>query len=1335
MKKIFFAVLVLLAANAKAQLNNSWIDYNKTYYKFPVFNDGLYRISQAALPAGLQAVNADHFQLWRNGEQVRLYTSVSNAPLGGSGYIEFWGKMNDGLPDKQLYRNEDFQLNEKYSLETDTAIYFLTVNTTGANLRYSAVVNTAPSAATPDAYFMNTINSYFNNKQNRGLAVEVKQYVYSSSYDKGEGWTSNDLINGGNFNFQVQGLNLYSGGPVNTYSMKVHAAGNAPANRNLVVKVNSIEVFNEAMPDFDYKKASITGLPLSQLVSQNNSVTFSTNGSVNAPPTDRIIVALTGITYPATFNFNNRKSFQFELAASATGNYLNISNFNTGSVQPVLYDVTTGSRYLGEIASTAGRVKFVLPPSANTRNFILVSNEASNVNIISSFSAPKTFLNLTNTANQGDYLIISHPLLYNDGSGHNYVDDYRIYRNSANGGSFNTKIFNIEELTDQFAFGIKGHPGSIRDFIRYAYAQFAVTPKHVFIIGRGINYMDSWVQRANPLRDRQSLVPTFGWPASDILLAANPGTTKPLIPIGRLAAVTPVEVSNYLQKVIQYDQAQRTQSPYINDKSWMKDFIHVIGGQDSSESAGFKFYMDGYKQTAEDTLLGAHVETFAKTSAGIVQQASSDRILQLMNEGVGFIGYFGHSSANTFEFNLSSPDQYNNQGRYPFFNVSGCSAGNFYVYDPLRLSGSLSISEKYILTNQRGSIGFLADTHFGIPPFLNYYNDNFYTLFSKTMYGETVGDQIRETIRLLGGETTTLDFFNRIHMEEIALHGDPAIKLYTSAKADYVIEEPSVRINPSIISVADINFNVKVKMQNIGKATGDSIWVYVKRKLPNDTIRVLFDQKIAGIRNTDSLEFTVPISPTLDKGLNQLIVELDYKQNVDELFEINNKITKDFYIFEDELRPTYPYNFSIVNQQNITYVANTANPLGANRQYVMEIDTTEIFNSAFKKVYNTNGIGGIVQFTPTNVTFTDSTVYYWRVSMIPIDNTPVIWNGFSFIYLPNSTLGFNQSHYFQHKKSTFNNIQLAEDRKFYYPRSPRNLIIRTGLFPAYDYGKININLDFNRMEQYGCVYNSLQVYVFDTTTLKPWSNRKYEESPGVFSGYYGSAPTCPDIPTDTLTRRAFFEFPHANPGGVQYRKRMMDFLDAIPNGMYIAITNLGNANNNGTFINQWIAGDEALYGAGNTLYHKLKSIGFTKIDSFTRNLPFMYFYKKGSTSFTPIERMGEKDTSYIEEYITLNTILPNGSIESPAFGPAVEWTDLHWRGSTADPVATGDTVKIEVWGIKNDGTSSLLTTVAPAIDTSLSFINANVYPYIKLKMQNKDEQFITPNQLRYWRIN
>src|SRR5207237_3616742 len=102
--------------------------------------------------------------------------------------------------------------------------------------------------------------------------------------------------------------------------------------------------------------------------------------------------------------------------------------------------------------------------------------------------------------------------------------------------------------------------------------------------------------------------------------------------------------------------------------------------------------------------------------------------------------------------------------------------------------------------------------------------------------------------------------------------------------------------------------------------------------------------------------------------------------------------------------------FSIINQQNITFVANTANALSGVRQYVMELDTTELFNSAFKKSYNQSGSGGIVEFTPTNLTFTDSTVYYWRVAMVPTGTGSYIWNGFSFIYLPNSSTGFIQLH-------------------------------------------------------------------------------------------------------------------------------------------------------------------------------------------------------------------------------------------------------------------------------------------------------------------------------------
>jgi Peptidase family C25 len=1326
-KKLLLPLLLFIVTSTNAQLNNSWIDYSKTYYKFKIAADNICRIPQATLTAvGIGSANADHFQLWRNGKQVRLFTSVLAAPLGVSDYIEFWGEMNDGKPDATLYRQPQFQLADRYSLETDTAVYFLTINTTGGNLRYANAVNNSPSAATPDAFFMRKIDLYFKDQVCRGYANNCcGTPIYSSAYENGEGLTSSDIVVGTPRTIDIPDLNVYTAAPpTSLLSVRAKMYSTTPGISrtittkvfNTVVDIQNTQSFSDL---FGQTLVSQLSLPLTYLQNTTNvPITIANTNPSDPTATDRLVIASLGITYPAVYNFNNAKSFVFELAAAGGGNYLVIDNFNFGSVAPVLYDESTARRYVGDIVSTPGKVKFLLPASsAPTRKFILNSVEPTAINTVVNITT-KNFVDYNTAANRGDYIIISSPVLYNDGSGVNNVEAYRAYRASANGGGYNAKVCDINELTDQFAFGIKSHPAAVRDFVRFMDVQYPVKPKSIFIIGRGVSYYDKKFQESNPLTKQIDFVPTFGWPPSDVLLVSQPTTAMPVTPIGRLGAINGTEVGYYYQKVLQYEDAQRTQSPLINDKAWMKNTMQIIGGKTDGESNTFKGYMNGYADIIKDTLFGGRVEQFIKTSSATVQQASSDRIAQLFQEGLGFVGYFGHSSASTFEFNLSDPTIYNNVGKYPFFNASGCTAGNYYNFDPSRLAGPVTLSDKYVLANQKGSIGFLADTHFGVDSYLNQYNIKFHLDFAKLLYGKTVGEQLKDVALNLGGLNSNLDYVSRMHLEEINLHGDPAIKINNFPKPDYVIERQNVKISPSIITVADPIFNVKIEMRNIGRATNDSMRVYVKRLIPNTTTpTTIIDTMIFATRNTDSLNLNIPINPATDKGQNQLIIELDHTNRVSEIYETNNKITVDFFIFENTLNPVYPYNYSIVNAQNITFTASTANPLIGLNNYVMELDTTELFNSAFKKTYTKTSVGGAIEFAPTNVVFTDSTVYYWRTAVVPATGSN-IWNSFSFVYLPNSSAGFNQSHYYQNTKSIITQMTNTLDNTWKFDTYNSFLKLKNGVFPtaanqAEDFG---VDIDNVQNIQSACGTSKIIINAINPIEMEPIFNNI---AGGV--GQYNSENIC------GAGREYNFQY---NGNSQTSRNFARDFLDLIPQGYYVTIRyTSASAVASNVYANVWQAD------GANSFYSRMVSAGFTNIDSFNRPRAFNFIYRKGVNSFNPVSKFSDGITDKIQLDVTCPSQKGTGTITSPVFGPARSWDTFRWRGKSSE-LATGDSISFKVVGITNSGVENTLFTVDSTIkDFNISSINATQYPFIRLKMFNQDKKSGTPYQLRYWRLN
>lgn len=1324
MRNFFTLLLVLAGFNLAAQTyNNEWIDYNKTYQKFMIGRTAMYRIPQAALAAaGLDNTPVENFQLWREGVQVYFNASVNAGILPANGYLEFYGEKLDGKADKQLYLDPNSQLSDKTSLMGDSVAYFLTSgNTPNPYQMKPAVNNAATSALAVEPYLMYTFRQAFTNKFNPGRANVLPEYVYLSSYDMGEFRSSLDITPSVPRGVSIPNLfPATAGGPASS-TITLGAAGNAPNERTIKTFVNNQLVSQQVMNYFKDLKTSAS-FPTSYLDGASIPVRWE-NGSAIA--TDRYVVGFIEINYPRQFNFNNQNNFEFEWPAKGSPSLIEVTGFNNGGATPVLIDLDRGLRYTAHVVS--GKFRFELPASNTNTRYVMASTAPSAYDNINTLTR-RDFVNYVAGNPNGDYILVSNAILYAGTNGNNPVEDYKAYRESAAGGGFKVINAEISQLVDQFAFGIRKHPLSIRNFLEYARTHLSAPPKYVFLIGKGIQYNEYVPMGPTQNPDRLNLIPTWGHPGSDNLLAAG-FSGKPVmqIPIGRLSVVYPKEIEDYLNKIKEYDDTQKNSPNTLAGREWMKNVVHVTGSSEPHLGAVLCNYMSAYRDIIKDTLFGAKVTTFCKVSTNSVEQLTSDKLVELFNEGISLLTYFGHSSSTTLEFNIDDPYSYNNQGKYPVFCVNGCNAGGFFSNSPGRFVTFETLTEKFVLAKNRGAIGFIASTHLGIVSYLNLYLDHFYSEIAKKDYGKSLGQILSDGLKDLYEVSGPDDYYARMHAEQITLHGDPAIFLNGQAKPDYVMEESGIKVSPTFISVAETSFKLKVRMVNIGRAVDDSITVEVKRQFPDNTYATIYKEKIRGIMWSDSLSFDIPIVATRDKGRNKIFVTLDTENVTSEISESNNTAFREFVIFDEEARPVYPYNLSIVNDAATKYYASTANPFSTMRDYVMEIDTTLQFNSSAKITATTSSTGGMLEFSPV-VPYKDSTVYYWRVATVPPPGeTHYQWNNSSFTYMAGPNTGFGQDHYFQHLQTALEKITLDNDRKWRLTDTKQILRIQTGVYPnagpgAGDYA-IYVN-DAPTMVS-ACVGNSIIFNVVDPKTFTPWLN---VASDGSNLNRFGSGNA--NTASCGAGRQYNFEFSYTTRAS---RKLAMDFLDQLPNGVWVFARSV-DALAPGWFPSTW-RGDTIAFGSGKSLYHKMQEFGFWQQDTMNVLGSWAGIFKKNDPSFSPIWAVS---TTGIRGQLKVHAQLPSpdsvGYLNSPVFGPAKQWDKVMWRGAPGNNPSHVK-VSVDVIGVNNTGTETLLYTLDNTQqDFDVSSVDPKVYPFMRMRMRNADSVTFVPYQLRYWNV-
>ena len=488
MKKFLPALLFIFSFSSSfcQTYGNEWINYDQQYFKFKVTVDGIYRLDQLTLDAALSGIGVSlstidprNFQLFNKGEEEYIYLQGEGDGVFDSGdFIEFYGRKNDGSFDTQLFDSANWQLQTYESIISDTAYYFLTWNNSITNNRLNNLVNDLSGAPAAEPYnIYHTLKVYGSVYGSAYFNAGVPHFsVYSSKYTNGEGY-STPKYNLSTYNQTILTPNIYTGVAF-TPILKTTVIGSNDSEHHTVINFNGENLEDSVYYNYQVMRYEF---PIDNLVA-SNTIAFVT-GPVT---TDYQKYAFTDLKYPRLFDFDNVSKTLFELPNDgAASSYLELTDFNEKSTSPILYDFTDHNRMVAIVESDIS--KYHLPYSTNDHKFYVGSQDVTDIFSVSGLT-PVNFVNYTSASNQGNYLIISHTQLFDDGAGTNWVEEYKNYRSSLPGGSYTVIVADIDKLYEQFSYGIKKHPLAIRNFILYAKDNFDVEPQFVFLIGKSYSY-------------------------------------------------------------------------------------------------------------------------------------------------------------------------------------------------------------------------------------------------------------------------------------------------------------------------------------------------------------------------------------------------------------------------------------------------------------------------------------------------------------------------------------------------------------------------------------------------------------------------------------------------------------------------------------------------------------------------------------------------------------------------------------------------------------------------------------------------------------------------------
>lgn len=895
---------------------NEWVDYTKTYYKIKVAENGVYKLSFQTLEKGgfpIGSTKGNQLLLINEGKEVPVFVSNSEQWTNND-YLEFYGEQLDGTFDTQLYEEPEHQLHTYLSMFTDTAAYYLTIGL--PEERIKLVENNFENLPEKEDYFMHEafyapFDDISSGKPNgKHPHIHHPDYipprlsnVYFGNYNQGEGYFANYILNRppispNPFLLEIETPSVFSNGPTAQLKFKViglNDEDDRKLDHYLQIKMNDKLLVEDAFDSYSIKTYQVEQPILENLNNTKN--TFEFYSATDTAYRDRMGLSYISIHYPRSFNFNQVDSLSFTLEDKGKSHYIEFENLEqdeTYYVVDLTHQLKIQISYLEDKQIHA----VSLPPSENEKRklYFYKANKVKSIQNLTTHN----FTNFNNLANQGDYLIITHPkLLHNNIA----VDEYAAYRSSSVGGNYKPIVVNVEELYDLYSYGIANHPLAIKYFLNDALENWQNTPSHCFLMGKGLEnryarHKDDW---------EDNLIPAFGDQASDQIFGSADFSPLSRLAIGRLNADEPREIAHYLNKVKAVELPYSGKPcDYLKEQMWRHQIVH-LADRDRIDTLGnpnpynsrllqqADIATNGILTAASTFLFIDEDERIENTCVSNNSNTQNRYIVDCLKEevqqGVKIISYLGGAVGYDWGIDIGGPLSYNFNGQYPIIIGQDEFLGNIYrkVYDNtstfFETEEEILLYKHWLNSKDAGGTAYISfnlqhDLFIGAS-----FTDKLYRQMFVENPEATLGEQIKNVIHQFYNQN---EFTAQYAAYTVILSGDPALKYYTQYKPEVILEEENVHFEFNHINDFYYNLSIQFSMASLNIPATQTVSYQIVQSSANKEVVIE-----SGLLKTGETIYYKNDVVLLPDEAHRYTIQVDNINALDEICESNNAISFD----------------------------------------------------------------------------------------------------------------------------------------------------------------------------------------------------------------------------------------------------------------------------------------------------------------------------------------------------------------------------------------------------------------------------------------------------------